>query len=83
MARRPEHQPIQPGTAGSWREYDLSCALIDNFLPLGALPQSLTAILEAILQERPGLSGYGGSYAAISQSARLHVAQPGQGSHGR
>ena len=49
MTRRPEHQPIRPGTAGGWREYALPCALIAIILLLGTLPQSLMASLEAIL----------------------------------
>jgi NADH-quinone oxidoreductase subunit N len=49
MTRRPEHQPIQPGTAGGWREYALSCGLIAIILLLGIMPQPLMAFLEAIL----------------------------------
>ncbi len=49
MTRRPEHQPIEPGTTQSWREFALPGALIATILLLGTMPQALIAFLESIL----------------------------------
>ena len=49
MTRRPEHQPIEPGTTQSWREFALPGALIATILLLGTMPQALMAFLESIL----------------------------------